>query len=162
MAAPRAPWAPLLVVLAGCGASSGAPAPEPSPALHAAAGPDRPGAAPAPASALAATAPPTASPAAVSASAPAPAPAPDDPAALLADLEVLCAALRRDYVDGTLTDYYRGLTLRTSVGDDLRRRGEDTPHPGRLLEAAARARGLLDHPAIPACAALFAELGDLE
>jgi len=82
---------------------------------------------------------------------------------LLADLELLCAALRRDYVDGTLTDYYRGLTPASARGEALRREGEQTPRPGRVLEAGARAAGIAaDDPAIPSCTALFAELDDLE
>lgn len=97
--------------------------------------------------------------------APIEAPAPPrgvDPA-LLADLELLCAALRRDYVDGTLTDYYRGLKPASARGQALLREGEETSRPGRVLEAAARAAGIAgDDPALPSCAALFAELDDLE
>jgi len=85
-----------------------------------------------------------------------------DPA-LLADLELLCAALRRDYVDGTLTDYYRGLRPTSARGEALLREGEETPRPGRVLQAAAREAGIAaEDPAIPSCAALFAELDDLE
>lgn len=85
-----------------------------------------------------------------------------DPA-LLADLELLCAALRRDYVDGTLTDYYRGLKPASARGQALLREGEETSRPGRVLEAAAQAAGIAgDDPALPSCAALFAELDDLE
>ncbi len=86
-----------------------------------------------------------------------------DRAAILADLELLCAALRRDYVDGTLTDYYAGLAPTTALGQDLRRRGEETMRPGRLLQAAARDLAIpAGDPAIPACNALFDDLDDLE
>ncbi|MEZ4448075.1 MAG: hypothetical protein R3B09_01265 [Nannocystaceae bacterium] len=80
-----------------------------------------------------------------------------------ADLELLCAALRRDYVDGTLTDYYRGLRPRTAFGADLLRRGEASMHPGRLLEAALRDMAKKPgDPATPACDALVGELDELE
>jgi len=79
------------------------------------------------------------------------------------DLETLCAALHHDYIDGTLTDYYRGLTMKTGFGDDLRNRGEESMTPGRILEAGRRSLGDQDgDPATPACAKLFDELDDLE
>lgn len=82
-----------------------------------------------------------------------------------ADLEVLCAALNKDYVDGTLTDYYGALKGRmtTAFGDDLRRRGEASMEPGRILEAARKTLGVAaGDPATPACDKLFDELDDLE
>lgn len=87
----------------------------------------------------------------------------DDRPAQFADLEALCAALAHDYIDGTLTDYYRGLRMKTAFGDDLRRRGETSMHPGRILEAGRAALGdRPGDPAAPSCAPLFAELDDLE
>lgn len=87
----------------------------------------------------------------------------DDRADRLADLELLCAALRRDYVDGTLTDYYGGLAPRTAFGQELRRRGEASMTPGRLLEAALRDMAKRPgDPTTPACDALVGELDELE
>ena len=85
-----------------------------------------------------------------------------------ADLETLCAALNKDYVDGTLTDYYQNLSLTTAFGKDLRRRGEASMKPGRILEAGLASlkktlgQDNADDPATPACAQLFDELDDLE
>ncbi len=80
-----------------------------------------------------------------------------------ADLETLCAALVRDYVDGTLTDYYHDLTMKTEFGGDLRRRGEDSMKPGRILEAGQKKLGERPgDPATPSCEQLFDELDDLE
>jgi hypothetical protein len=82
-----------------------------------------------------------------------------------ADLEVLCAALNKDYVDGTLTDYYGALNgkMKTAFGDDLRRRGEASMEPGRILEAGRKTLGdAAGDPATPACDKLFDELDDLE
>ena len=81
-----------------------------------------------------------------------------------ADLETLCAALNRDYVDGTLTDYYHDLTLKTEFGAELRRRGEDSMKPGRILEAGRKKLGERPSgdPPTPACDQLFDELDDLE
>ncbi len=80
------------------------------------------------------------------------------------DLETLCTALNKDYVDGTLTDYYQHLSLKTAFGKDLRRRGEASMKPGRILEAGLKklGRSEANDPATPACAQLFDELDDLE
>ncbi|MEZ4383101.1 MAG: hypothetical protein R3A79_17370 [Nannocystaceae bacterium] len=100
------------------------------------------------------------------AAAPTPADAGDEPRGdRFADLEVLCAALNKDYVDGTLTDYYGALKgkMTTAFGDDLRRRGEASMEPGRILEAARKTLGdAAGDPATPACDKLFDELDDLE
>ncbi len=93
----------------------------------------------------------------------APLPAGESRPARFADLETLCAALNHDYVDGTLTDYYRDLSIKTEFGADLRRRGEASMKPGRILEAGRETLGERPgDPATPACEQLFDELDDLE
>jgi hypothetical protein len=54
----------------------------------------------------------------------------------LADLDAMCQALNRDYGDGTLGDYYAGLTPRTSWGKQQIASGNESMQPGRLLERA--------------------------
>ena len=88
-------------------------------------------------------------------------------AALRADLEALCAALNHDYVDGTLTDYYREVHPTTPLGQQWKKAGEESVQPGRALAVAyaehlARAPGEAPGEGMPACARLFEELDDLE
>ncbi len=96
---------------------------------------------------------------------------PDEPAperaALRADLELLCAALNHDYVDGTLTDYYKDARPKTALGERLRREGDESTQPGRALAAAylehiAKHAAETPGPDMPECARLFEELDDLE
>ncbi len=62
----------------------------------------------------------------------------DDPdhAAKLADLDALCAAVDRDYVDGTLSDYYAKVEPKTEWGREQKRAGNESITPGHLLEKA--------------------------
>jgi hypothetical protein len=109
--------------------------------------------------------PAPARPASASASAteqPSPSAAPDH-AERLADLDMLCAALDRDYVDGTLSDYYAKLEPRTAWGRERLREGEDSITPGRLLQQAATSIAAdLDSPALARCKPLFEVLDELE
>ncbi len=57
--------------------------------------------------------------------------------------------------------------MKTAFGKDLRRRGESSMSPGRILEAGLKnlRQGhdkSAGEPAIPACTQLFDELDDLE
>jgi hypothetical protein len=81
----------------------------------------------------------------------------------LADLDDLCRALDRDYVDGTLSDYYRGLELRTEWGAAQRKAGDESIQPGRLLEQAVAelSPGAKD-PALGHCRKLLDYLDDVE
>ncbi len=92
-------------------------------------------------------------------------PAPET-AALQADFELLCAALNHDYVDGTLTDYYKDARPKTAIGEALRREGNESTQPGRALAAGYRehlsARAETPGPDMPECRRLFEELDDLE
>ena len=54
----------------------------------------------------------------------------------LADLDAMCKALDHDYVDGTLTDYYREIQPKTAWGKAQREAGDASIQPGRLLEKA--------------------------
>ena len=81
----------------------------------------------------------------------------------LRDLDDLCASVDHDYKDGTLGDYYSGLKLRTTWGEDQRARGLESIQPGRLLEAAVNEvdpdRG---DPALTHCHTLLGYLDDVE
>jgi hypothetical protein len=89
--------------------------------------------------------------------------------AVKADVELLCAALNHDYIDGTLSDYYRDVRPTTALGRELRETGNASITPGRALSLALRDYATT-HPvaaswpddAMPQCAQLFEELGDLE
>ncbi|GEM_PF-3641707 len=52
----------------------------------------------------------------------------------LADLDNLCAALDKDYIDGTLSDYYARTMPRTVWGKALRIAGSASVQPARALE----------------------------
>lgn len=93
---------------------------------------------------------------------PSPSPTPDH-AERVADLDMLCAALDRDYVDGTLSDYYAKLEPRTEWGRERLREGEETITPGRLLQQAATSIAAdLDSPGLAHCKQLFDVLDELE
>ena len=81
----------------------------------------------------------------------------------LGDLARLCEALDHDYRDGTLSDYYRDVEIRTDWGREQRKRGDTSGTPGRLLEAAAKE---LDPwgtaPELTSCRGLFEYLDDVE
>ena len=101
--------------------------------------------------------------------APAPEPAPDpERADKLADLDAMCKALDHDYVDGTLTDYYRDIQPKTAWGKAQRDAGNESIQPGRLLEKAVAElapagapAGTVD-PALPHCQTLLDYLDDVE
>jgi hypothetical protein len=89
----------------------------------------------------------------------------DDPqqADKLADLDELCKALDRDYVDGTLSDYYRGIEPRSEWGKALRDAGNQSMQPGRLLEkAVAELAPDAAHPGLEHCRKLLDYLDDVE
>ena len=82
----------------------------------------------------------------------------------LADLEQLCAALDRDYGDGTLSDYYGKLVMRSDWGRRQKAAGDESITPGRLLEAAVAELsppGQID-ARLPSCARLLDYLDDVE
>jgi hypothetical protein len=81
----------------------------------------------------------------------------------LADLEDLCKALDRDYVDGTLSDYYRDIEPRTEWGKAQRKAGNESMQPGRLLEkAVAELSADTKDPALEHCRKLLDYLDDVE
>ena len=81
----------------------------------------------------------------------------------LADLEAMCAAVDHDYNDGTLSDYFKGLSSSTPWGKELQARADESTSPGRLLLAAARESGLPDvDPRAPACGRIFEYIDDVE
>jgi hypothetical protein len=91
-----------------------------------------------------------------------PSPAPDH-AERLADLDMLCAALEHDYVDGTLSDYYAKLEPNTAWGRERLREGEESITPGTLLQQAATSIAApLDEPGLVHCKRLFEVLDELE
>lgn len=92
-----------------------------------------------------------------------PSPAPDR-AERLADLDMLCAALEHDYVDGTLSDYYAKLEPKTAWGRERLREGEESITPGTLLQQAATsiAAPLDSEPGLVHCKQLFEVLDELE
>ncbi len=92
-------------------------------------------------------------------------PEPEDPerADKLADLDAMCEALDRDYVDGTLTDYYRDVEPTTAWGKQQRDAGNKSMKPGRLLEQAVAALDPDgDDPGLPNCRKLLDYLDDVE
>lgn len=86
-----------------------------------------------------------------------------DRAAKLADLDMLCAALNKDYVDGTLSDYFAGLEPKTEWGKQTRTRGSEADQPGRFLEKqiASLSPNAAD-PALPACRELLDYIDEVE
>lgn len=75
----------------------------------------------------------------------------------------MCAAVDKDYIDGTLSDYFAGLEATSAWGKSLRTRADESPTPGRVLEAAARERGwAAGSNMAPSCAKLFEYLDDVE
>jgi hypothetical protein len=89
----------------------------------------------------------------------------DDPqrADKLADLDALCKALDHDYVDGTLSDYYRDVEPRTEWGKAQRKAGNESMQPGRLLEkAVAELSPDAKDPALEHCRKLLDYLDDVE
>ncbi len=89
----------------------------------------------------------------------------DDPerADKLADLDAMCKALDHDYVDGTLTDYYRDIEPRTEWGKAQRDAGNESIKPGRLLESAvAELSPGANDPALTNCRKLLDYLDDVE
>ena len=84
---------------------------------------------------------------------------------VIADFEKLCAALNHDYIDGTLTDYYKDVKPRTVVGAKARKEGEAADKPGRALAASIQAflgSGVAPGEDMPECRKLLDELDDLE
>jgi hypothetical protein len=92
-------------------------------------------------------------------------PSADDPqrADKLADLDDLCEALDRDYVDGTLSDYYRDIEPRTEWGKAQRDAGNESIQPGRLLaKAVADLSPNAKDPTLEHCRKLLDYLDDVE
>ena len=86
----------------------------------------------------------------------------DQRADKLADLDDLCKALDHDYVDGTLSDYYRGIEPRTAWGKAQRDAGNESIQPGRLLEKAVAELAGAKDPALEHCRKLLDYLDDVE
>jgi hypothetical protein len=89
----------------------------------------------------------------------------DDPqhADKLADLDALCKALDHDYIDGTLSDYYRGIEPRTEWGKAQRDAGNESIKPARLLEKAVADLAVdAEDPGIPHCRKLLDYIDDVE
>jgi hypothetical protein len=81
----------------------------------------------------------------------------------LADLDALCKAVDHDYVDGTLSDYYRDIEPRTDWGKAQRDAGNQSIQPGRLLEkAVAELSPDAKDPALEHCRKLLDYLDDVE
>jgi hypothetical protein len=97
-------------------------------------------------------------------SAPPPASAPDpERADKLADLDELCAALDHDYVDGTLSDYYATVEMRSAWGKAQRAAGDASITPGRLLEKAVEELSPgAQAPELGHCRTLLDYLDDVE
>jgi hypothetical protein len=92
-----------------------------------------------------------------------PPPADNERADKLVDLDDLCEALDRDYVDGTLSDYYRDIEPRTEWGKAQRDAGNESIQPGRLLEkAVAELSPAAKDPALEHCRKLLDYLDDVE
>jgi hypothetical protein len=105
-----------------------------------------------------------AAPSAGQAPEPEPAPAPDpERADKLADLDAMCKALDHDYIDGTLTDYYRDIQPKTEWGKAQKQAGDASIQPGRLLEkAVAELSPDAKDPALTNCRKLLDYLDDVE
>lgn len=88
----------------------------------------------------------------------------DDPqrADKLADLDALCKALDHDYVDGTLSDYYRDVEPRTEWGKAQREAGNQSIQPGRLLEKAVAELAPTAAEPVEHCRKLLDYLDDVE
>ncbi|HVH97169.1 MAG TPA: hypothetical protein VM869_00600 [Enhygromyxa sp.] len=80
----------------------------------------------------------------------------------LADLDALCKALDHDYVDGTLSDYYRDVEPRTEWGKAQREAGNQSIQPGRLLEKAVAELAPTAAEPVEHCRKLLDYLDDVE
>ena len=79
------------------------------------------------------------------------------------DLATLCAALDKDYVDGTLSDYYAKVEMKTQWGKDLRKSGSDSIKPARELEAeVAKLDPEGKEPRLASCRTLLDYIDDVE
>ena len=80
----------------------------------------------------------------------------------LADLDALCKALDHDYIDGTLSDYYRDVEPRTEWGKAQREAGNQAMQPGRLLEKAVAELAPTAAEPVEHCRKLLDYLDDVE
>lgn len=84
-------------------------------------------------------------------------------AAKLEDLNTLCAALNHDYVDGTLSDYFADVSVKTEWGEAALAGGNDADRPGRFLEGKIRELSPdATDPALPACRELLDYIDEVE
>lgn len=91
--------------------------------------------------------------------------APTDPnhARKLKDLDTLCAALNHDYVDGTLSDYFKDVEVQTDWGRAAMREGNEADRPGRYLEQKLEELSpKAKDPALPACQELLDYIDEVE
>ncbi|MEE9383672.1 MAG: hypothetical protein V3V08_09690 [Nannocystaceae bacterium] len=82
---------------------------------------------------------------------------------LSADIGFLCAAVNRDYVDGTLSATFRGLSPRSPQGQAILHAAAQADQPGRyLLAQAHRLSASLRAPGLAACNKLADYIDDVE
>ena len=77
----------------------------------------------------------------------------------------MCAAVDKDYVDGTLSDYFAGLSLRGSWGEEVSKKAEAGIQPARALLAAEKQESwpeALGPSARPSCRKLESYVDDVE
>lgn len=79
------------------------------------------------------------------------------------DLERLCAALNRDYGDGTLGDYFADLQMKTKWGAQVMAEGNQADRPGRFLQSKIESLspGAAD-PKLDACRELLDYIDEVE
>ena len=95
--------------------------------------------------------------------------APKEPAkatigeAEIKELEAMCAAVDHDYIDGTLTDYFRNVKSQTDWGKGVQKKADESTTPGRVLLAEMKDGGLEPTDArVPACGRIFDYIDDVE
>lgn len=79
------------------------------------------------------------------------------------ELEAMCAAVDHDYIDGTLTDYFRNVKSTTTWGAALQAKADESTTPGRVLLEAMKQAGIdATDTRVPACGRIFEYIDDVE
>ena len=81
----------------------------------------------------------------------------------IAELEAMCAAVDHDYIDGTLSDYFRDVKSQTDWGKGVQAKADESTTPGRVLLAAMKDAGVAEtDKRLPACGRIFEYIDDVE
>ena len=79
------------------------------------------------------------------------------------ELEAMCAAVDHDYIDGTLSDYFRDVKSQTDWSKGVQAKADESTTPGRVLLAAMKDAGVAEtDKRLPACGRIFEYIDDVE